>query len=172
MKSPGVMAAGVVCKTSNWDYLRGSSFPVLMTTPLLYICAVPLVLLDVFASLYHSVCFPLNGIPRVKRSDYLVFDRGRLPYLNAFEKVGCVYCSYANGVLAYVAEVAARTEQHWCPIRHRSTLPRPHSRYERFLPYGDAGAYHTQNESVRRAYHDLERQGARRGSNAARGTTH
>jgi hypothetical protein len=27
----------------------------------------------------------------------------------AIEKAACVYCSYANGLIAYIAEIAART---------------------------------------------------------------
>src|ERR1019366_470345 len=70
------------------------------------------------------------------RKDYLVFDRGRLAYLNTIEKVGCIYCSYANGLLAMITEIAARTEQHFCPIKHAHTLKKTHSRYPTFLPYG------------------------------------
>jgi hypothetical protein len=78
-----------------------------------------------------------------------------LAYLNAIEKVGCVYCSYANGLLAYIAEIAARTEQHFCPIKHARSGARPHSRYSHFLPYGDARAYRARSELVARAYTDL-----------------
>jgi hypothetical protein len=34
----------------------------------------------------------------------------RLAYLNTIEKVGCIYCSYANGLLGLITEIAARTE--------------------------------------------------------------
>lgn len=33
------------------------------------------------------------------------------------EKVNCVYCSYFNGLMSYLREIAGRTEQYWCPIR-------------------------------------------------------
>ena len=44
--------------------------------------------------------------------------------------INCIYRSYANGLCSYVTEVAARTEQHWCPIKHARrlrnvTAPRP-----------------------------------------------
>jgi hypothetical protein len=84
-----------------------------------------------------------------------VFDRGRLGYLNAIEKVGCVYCSYANGLLAYVTEITARTEQYFCPIRHRIAIVQPHSRYSHFLPYGNARAYRAESETVAQAYGDI-----------------
>ena len=48
---------------------------------------IPLVLLDLFAALYQVVCFPVYGIPRVRRAEYMAFDRGQLTYLNALEKI-------------------------------------------------------------------------------------
>jgi hypothetical protein len=141
---------------SVWEYLRGARPLVLLTSPLIYLCVIPFALLDLFVAVYQAVCFRASGIPKVRRSDYLIFDRGRLPYLNAIEKVGCVYCSYANGLLAYVAEVAARTEQHFCPIKHDATLPSAHSRYLHFLPYGDARAYRSGLDGVRSAFGDVK----------------
>jgi len=92
----------------------------------------------------------------VRRDDYVVFDRGKLCYLNLLERINCAYCSYANGVLAYVVEVAARTEQHWCPVRHAHRILHPHDRYDHFLPYGDAPAYRARIEEVRNDFTDLE----------------
>jgi hypothetical protein len=78
-----------------------------------------------------------------------------LAYLNTIEKVGCIYCSYANGLLALISEIAARTEQHFCPIKHAHRLARPHSRYPNFLPYGDAAAYRQQSDRVSGAFGDV-----------------
>jgi len=112
-------------------------------------------MLDAAVAIYQLVCFPIYGIPKVRRKDYLVFDRGRLAYLNTIEKVGCIYCSYANGLLALVTEIAARTEQHFCPIKHARRLAKMHSRYANFLPYGDARAYREQSAALANAYSDL-----------------
>jgi len=87
--------------------------------------SIPFLLLDLAVTTYQAICFPVYRISKLQRADYLVFDRGRLQYLNAIEKLGCVYCSYANGLLAYVVEIAARTEQHFCPIKHARALIRP-----------------------------------------------
>ena len=92
---------------------------------------------------------------RVKRPDYIAFDRGRLRYLNSLERLNCVYCSYANGLAAYVGEIAARTEQHWCPIEHGQHRRSPHSRFPRFLPFGDAAAYRERINTVREDFDDL-----------------
>jgi hypothetical protein len=81
------------------------------------------------------------GIPRVRRREFIVFDRHYLAYLNAVQKAHCAYCSYANGVLAYVREIIARTEQYWCPIKHARRIEQPHERYHLFADYGDAEGY-------------------------------
>ena len=70
---------------------------VILSSPLIYACVLPFLLLDASVAIYQFVCFPIYGIPKVRRKDYLVFDRGRLAYLNTIEKIGCIYCSYANG---------------------------------------------------------------------------
>jgi hypothetical protein len=64
-------------------------------------------------------------IPRVRRAEYLVVDRHHLQYLNGIERMNCLYCGYGNGVLAYAVEVAARTEQYWCPSSMPGACPPP-----------------------------------------------
>ena len=136
-------------KTSLWRYVRSSRFFVALTAPFIYSCVIPFLLLDLFVSIYQAVSFPIYGIPKARRSDYIILDRRKLRYLNVLEALNCTYCSYANGLLAFVVEVAGRTEQHWCPIRHAQRIRSPHSRYSHFLPYGDAAAYRKEIEEVR-----------------------
>lgn len=69
--------------------------------------------------------------------------------MNSLEKLNCVYCGYANGLLAYATEITARTEQYWCPIKHAHKLLGTHKRYARFLDYGDAEGYQNELESLR-----------------------
>jgi hypothetical protein len=142
-------------KRSSWNHLRTTELLVILSSPLIYACVLPFLMLDASVALYQLVCFPIYGIPKVRRKDYLVFDRGRLAYLNTIEKIGCIYCSYANGLLAMITEIAARTEQHFCPIKHARRLAQTHSRYGKFLPYGDAKAYRDKSDIVARAYDDL-----------------
>jgi len=138
-----------------WGYIWHARPTVALVAPLIYAGLIPFFLLDLFLTVYHAVCFPAFGIPKIRRQDYLVFDRGRLRYLNALERVNCVYCSYANGLAAYFVEIAARTEQHWCPIKHRGHPVAPHSRYPQFLPFEDADAYRKRLEDVRRDFDDV-----------------
>jgi hypothetical protein len=76
-------------------------------------------------------------------------DRGQLAYLNAIEKINCLYCSYANGLLAYISEIASRTEQYWCPIKHSRRVLAAHGRYRKFADYGDAEGYHAELGALR-----------------------
>jgi hypothetical protein len=143
-------------KTSLFDYLLRSRFFAILTAPFIYVCIIPFVLLDLCISTYQAVCFPVYGIPKARRHDYMAIDRNKLRYLNVLEGLNCMYCSYANGLLAYVVEIAGRTEQHWCPIRHARRIQHAHDRYAHFLPYGDAAAYRDQLEKVRCDFKDLK----------------
>jgi len=136
-------------------YLMESSFLVLLTTPIIWSCLIPIAALDLIITIYQALCFPIYGIPKVRRRDYLLMDRHRLAYLNFLEKLNCQYCGYGNGVLAYAAEVAGRTEQYWCPIKHALRMKSMHSRYRFFFDYGDAEHYRQQIEQVRRSFEDI-----------------
>jgi hypothetical protein len=84
-----------------------------------------------------------------------VIDRQSLSYLNPIEKLNCVYCGYFNGLIAYVQEIAARTEQYWCPIKHARKLNILHSRYYKFLEYGDCRDYQKRLAEIRRDFNKL-----------------
>lgn len=135
-------------------FLRRSYILNILTAPLIYGMFVPIALLDLSLSIYQAVCFRVYGISRVSRSAYVVIDRQYLEYLNGIEKLNCVYCGYANGVFAYVREIAARTEQYWCPIRHARRVQAPHAHYRNFVDYGDAEGYQKELEQLRRALKD------------------
>ncbi|MGE3160338.1 MAG: hypothetical protein AB7K78_26920, partial [Xanthobacteraceae bacterium] len=119
-------------RTRLSTYILAARPLVVITAPVIYSVIVPRVLLDLFITVYQAVCFPVYGIPKVRRRDYLVFDRHHLAYLNALEKLNCAYCSYANGLIAYVREIASRTEQYWCPVKHARRLIGAHSYYAAF----------------------------------------
>jgi hypothetical protein len=131
------------------SYLLNARPLVVLTAPIIYSLIVPFVLLDVSVMIYQAICFPVYGIPKVRRGEYFVFDRAHLAYLNAIEKLNCAYCTYANGVIAYVREVASRTEEYWCPIKHARRAVGTHARYAGFEDFGDAEAYRSQLERHR-----------------------
>jgi hypothetical protein len=111
---------------------------------------VPLTLLDACLNVYQQIYFRALRIARVPRSDYIIFDRQHLAYLNGLEAFNCLYCGYANGVIAYAREIAARTEQYWCPIKHALRIRDPHNRYQQFLQYGDAEGYRSKLADYRK----------------------
>ncbi|MDR3558870.1 MAG: hypothetical protein P4L62_04205 [Candidatus Pacebacteria bacterium] len=119
-----------------WKYVCSKNIRHLISLPFIYVMIFPIFILDIFITLYHAVAFPLYGIPKVKRSDYVVYDRRFLDYLNIVQKVNCLYCSYANGFFAYAMEIAARTERYWCPIKAANKPKVYHDWYKDFADYG------------------------------------
>ncbi len=139
-----------------FHYITDAPLKHILSTPFIWSCIIPSLLMDVTISLYQVVCFPVYGIPKVKRQDYIIFDRQHLQYLNLIEKINCAYCSYINGLFAYAQEIAARTEQFWCPIKHAKRIKGLHSRYQEFIAFGDAKTYRTHFDTVRHNFKDLE----------------
>lgn len=137
-------------------YLKDAELLNILTIPFIWSCLFPALLLDLLVSLFQAVCFPIYKIPKVKRSRYIVIDRHALSYLNGIEKLNCIYCGYFNGLIAYIMEISGRTEQYWCPIKHARRTSGFHSRYSRFLEYGDAEGYRNKVGKVRRAFEDLQ----------------
>jgi len=121
----------------------------LITGPVIYSMIVPLAILDLFVTVYQAVCFPVYRVEKVRRGDYIVLDRQQLEYLNFVEKFHCTYCAYGSGLIAYVHEIVARTEQYFCPIKHARRILGTHSRYRRFLDYGEAADYEAKLEKYR-----------------------
>lgn len=121
----------------------------LITGPIIYSMVFPMLLLDACISIYQATCFPIYKIAKVQRSDYFIFDRYHLSYLNWVEKSHCMYCTYGNGLLAYATEIIARTEQYFCPIKHARKMLGRHARYARFVEYGDADDYQKKLEQFR-----------------------
>lgn len=131
-------------KTRALRYLFHANPLMVLTAPIIYSLLIPVALLDVCVSVFQAICFTIYKIPKVRRRDYLVFDRHHLAYLNFIEKTNCAYCSYANGVIAFAREVAARTEVYWCPIKHARRVLGPHPYYQKFADFGDADGFQEQ----------------------------
>jgi hypothetical protein len=119
-------------------WLARSDWRNALSAPVIYSLIVPFALLDLFLALYQATCFRLYRLPPVPRADYIVIDRHHLRYLNALQKLNCVYCGYVNGLIAWAREIASVTEQYWCPIKHARKVLGTHARYAKFLDYGDA----------------------------------
>jgi len=137
-------------------YLSDAELLNILTAPAIWFCILPALFMDLVVTFYQAICFRVYGIPRVKRNKYIVIDRRSLSYLNGIEKLNCAYCGYFNGLIAYVQEVAARTEQYWCPIKHARRTALNHSRYGKFFEYGDGDGYRNKIEEVRRDFDDIK----------------
>jgi hypothetical protein len=137
-------------KTGSLKYLASARIGHIFSAPVIYSLFIPFILIDVTVTLYQHTCFRIYGIPRVKRSDYLVIDRQHLAYLNLIEKINCSYCGYVNGLIEYTRVVAARTEQYWCPIKHSRRTPEPHQLMDNFVDYGDADKYKKRLNQLRK----------------------
>lgn len=137
----GVVAEHRRLKRSAAAFLAAAQPATVLTAPVIYSLILPLMLIDLWASAYQAICFRAYRLPRVPRRDYLIFDREALAYLNWIERLNCWFCEYANGVAAYVSEIASRTEQYWCPIKHALKVTSPHQRYQAFVDFGDAEGY-------------------------------
>ena len=141
-------------KTGFFRWLVTNRPANLITGPIIYSMIVPLVILDVFVSFYQATCFPIYRITRLRRGDFIVFDRQQLEYLNFIEKFHCTYCAYASGLVSYVIAIIGKTEEYFCPIKHARRILGSHARYNRFLDYGDAADYEGRLEEFRRNLDD------------------
>lgn len=146
-----IKEAHLKLKTNFFRWLVTNRPQNLITGPIIYAMIIPLVITDLFITFYQLTCFPIYGIKKVRRSDYIIFDRQQLSYLNFIEKFHCTYCAYGSGMIAYISEIVARTEQYFCPIKHARKILGTHSRYDRFLDYGDAADYEQRLEQYRKA---------------------
>ena len=147
----GLVAKHPRLKLNAAAFLASAPPATVLTAPVIYSLILPLALIDLWASAYQAICFRAYRLPRVRRSEYLVFDREALAYLNWIERLNCWFCEYANGVAAYVREIASRTEQYWCPIKHALKITNPHKRYQAFVDYGDADGYRARLDRLREA---------------------
>lgn len=122
-----------------------------LSAPIIWLPLIALLILDFFVTFYQAVCFPIYGLEKVKRSDYiLIRDRNKLAYLEPLEKIGCMYCGYANGFLLYAKEIAGRTEKYWCGIMHESRpgfKAQDSQLQQDFAKFGDEADFHKKYDS-------------------------
>lgn len=143
-------------KTGVFAWLRTSELRNVASAPFIYLMILPLVTLDLFLFVFQSICFPLYRIPKVKRSNYVIIDRHNLGYLNAIEKLNCVYCGYVDGLLCYARQIVSRTEMYWCPIKHARKLLDPHANYALYGDFADGENYRAQAAALRRRLREME----------------
>ncbi len=120
-----------------------------LIAPLIYGMVIPAIFVDVTLFIYQQVVFRVFKFQLIKRSDYMHFDHKYLGYLNAIEKLNCLYCSYFNGLMLYASAIAGRTELYFCPIKHAKRVVAKHQYYDDFLSYGDEEDYQKKLKELR-----------------------
>ena len=53
--------------------------------------------LTVIVLLYRWMLAPLFGLKKFRVGDYMLFDRGKVARMRAFDRLNCQFCAYANG---------------------------------------------------------------------------
>jgi len=65
------------------DWMNRSNWFFVLTAPFIYALWLP----DIILFRHQHIYFPFYGIQRVNRSEYIVFDRQKLSYLNKLEEL-------------------------------------------------------------------------------------
>jgi len=84
---------------------------------------IPIIIIDLYANIYQSIYFTIQGIPKIKRSDYINYDRWNLSKLTFTQKISCIYCDYANGIVAWFKAIVNQTEVYSCAIKNKYEMP-------------------------------------------------
>ena len=136
-----IVPKGLVKLKINWRYV--------LSTPFIYGMIVPAVIWHICIEIYHQICFRLYGIPLVDYREFFIYDRQLLSWLNVWEKLNCVYCSYVNNLVRYSAEIGGRTERYWCPIKYYRRIGNAHSQYPKFVDESDKKKFRQQWKELR-----------------------
>lgn len=103
---------------------------------IIYLIAIPMILMHVSLFLYQEIYFHIYDIPKVRFRDYITFDRGILKNLNMLQRLNCMYCAYANALAAWFKALVNQTETYSCAIKnHAQKLGQEHQK--EFYEYKD-----------------------------------
>ncbi|MFZ2803820.1 MAG: hypothetical protein WA001_01210 [Patescibacteria group bacterium] len=104
-----------------------------IVAPVIYAMIIPIAFIDLCASVYQCICFWAYKIPHVERKKYVRLLWRGSGVIKGIDRFNCMYCSYSNGVIAYVRAILIETEKYWCPIKYKArkdfTPPHPQGSY-------------------------------------------
>ena len=92
----------------------------ILSIPFIWGMFIFFIIFDIALEIYHQISFRIFRLPIVDRSKYIKIDRHKLDYLSFPDKMRCVYCGYANGLLAYAVKITGETEKYWCAVKHEA----------------------------------------------------
>ncbi len=130
--------------------IKHRMFRHILTAPFIFGAVIPIAIADLYFEIYHRICFPFYRIPYVKRKDYIKIDRHKLSYLKPGQKINCVYCGYANGVINYWRAIVGETENYFCAIKHQEDENfHPPEHHHHFIEYSDKETFNQKYGSKR-----------------------
>ncbi len=141
-------------KLPLWRPLTLTNLRQIIAIPFIWGMIIPAIFLDICITIYQAIAFSLYRIPKVKRSEYIIYDRWFLDYLNFQQKIQCLYCSYVNWLFAYSVEIAARTERYWCPLKAAHKPKFSHGWYQDFADYGNPEEWNEKFRDEHLAFQD------------------
>ncbi len=142
-------------KLPLWRPITSTNLRQIIAIPFILGMIFPAIVLDIGITIYQAIAFSLYDIPKVKRSDYIIYERRFLDYLNFQHKLQCLYCSYVNGLFAYSVEIAARTERYWCPLKAAHKPRFSHDWYKDFADYGNPEEWKDKFSDESKAFKDV-----------------
>ncbi len=74
--------------------------------------------MDFFLWQFQNIYFRTYDIPILDRKKYIIMDRYNLKKLTFPQKINCLYCEYANGIVWYAKAVVNQMELYSCAIKH------------------------------------------------------
>lgn len=78
------------------------------------------VFIDIGLCIMNYILFRFVNITVLKRSDYIKpFSRWKLPHKSFKYRLGCVYCSYANGLMYFGKDLVMSLEFLYCPWKQK-----------------------------------------------------
>ncbi len=123
----------------------------ILSIPFIWGMFIFFIVFDIALEIYHQISFRIFRLPIVDRSKYIKIDRYKLNYLSFPDKMRCVYCGYANGVLAYAVKITGDTEEYWCAIKHErdnNFVEPPHQKD--FVEFGDETEFVSRYKKIRK----------------------
>lgn len=57
-------------------YIVGAPVLIILSTPVIYSLIIPGLILDIFTTVYQMICFPIYGISKVRRREYIMQKDG------------------------------------------------------------------------------------------------
>ena len=114
----------------------------ILSIPFIWGMLIFFIIFDIGLEIYHQIGFRIFQLPLIDRKKYIKIDRHKLTYLSFPDKLRCMYCGYANGVLAYAVKITGDTEEYWCAIKHEkdNDFVEP-SHQKDFVEFGDEAEF-------------------------------